>query len=202
MVFILLLIVLVFFVTACISFFVQIRRMNVETFRRLCSKKVISISKRHKFCYLNDVNLTSYESNKLSVNHVIFGKKFIYLISDFLLKGFISGEEKDNSWIYFDNVKKTTHYLSNLHAISDQNIRDFAEILQISPDPIVSICLVPNICDFKVKSDNSDKKLIVHYASLSRIIRKYERRHIGELDIEQVMDEFNTIKAKNNEESR
>ena len=202
MVFIILLIVLVFFVTAFISFFVQIRRMNAETFRRLCSKKVQRISKRHNFYYLNDVDLTNYESEKLTVNHVIFGRKFIYLISDFLLKGFISGEEKDNSWIYFDNVKKTTHYLRNLHAISDKNIRDFAEILQVSPEPIVSICLVPNICDFKVKSENSDKKLIVHSSSLSRIIRKYERRRIGELDIEQVIDEFNTIKAKNNEESK
>ena len=199
MLFFILLAVLILFVAAFAVFFIMLRRMSSEDFRKICSKKVSRIAKRRKLLFLNNVSLTSFESKHLSVNHVIFGKKFIYIVSDFSLKGFVSGDEKDNSWLYFDNVKKSTHYLSNLHAISEQNIRDFAGILQISPDPIVSICLVPNICDFKIKSESLDKKAIVHYSSLSRVIRKFENRNIGELDEEQISEEFALLIAKNEE---
>ena len=202
MLFVILLIVLILFVTLFVTFLVMLRRMDFEIFRNLCSKKVKRISKRRKLSCLTDLNLSNFDSEKLSVNQVIFGKKYIYIISNFLLKGFISGEEKDNSWVYFNNITKQTHYLDNLYALSDKNMQDFAGILQISPDPIVSICLVPNECDFKIGGTKNNKNIIVHYSSLTKAIRRLEKNDIGELDQNEIEEEFKLIKAKNEEGSR
>ncbi len=202
MLFFVLLVTLVIFVTAFIAFLVSLRRMNSETFNKLCTSKVIRIAKRRGLLLIPEAHLSNFERETLPVNHVLFGEKYIYLISDFLLKGFVSGEEKDNSWIYFNNITKKTHYLDNLNAISDKNIRDFSGILQISPELIVSICVVPNECDFKIKGDKSDKKNIVHYSSLRRMVRRLENKKIDALDKQQIIDQFNLIKAKNDERNK
>ena len=116
-----------------------------------------------------------------------------------MLKGFVSGDEKDNSWIYYDHINKKHNYLSNLHAFSDKNMRDFAGILQISPDSIVSICLVPNEVDFKIENSKNERVLIVHYSSLNRVIKRLENKKIGEFDKEQIDEKFKLLNSKNGE---
>jgi hypothetical protein len=173
--------------------------MTSETYIRHCTKKVGRIAKR-KHCYsILNLNLLNYDREKLSVNHVIFGKKYIYLISDFMLKGFVSGEVNDNSWVYFNNVTKQTHYLDNLDSVLGKNTQDFAGILGISPDPIISICLVPNECDLSVNGLESKSRFIVHYSGLNRILNILERKPIGSFKEEQIFEQYQTIKKKNEE---
>lgn len=173
--------------------------MNLETFKKLCEKKVARIAKHTKTLAITNLNIANYNREPININHVVFGKKYIYLITDFMLKGFVSGEEKDNSWIYYNNIKKKTNYLSNLHTFSNKNMQDFAGILQISTDSIVSICLVPNEVDFKIKNSKKEKSLIVHYSSLSRVIKHLEKKEIGEFDKEQITEKYNLLKARNGE---
>ena len=198
--FIALAVLLVVFVIAFATFLIWTRKMDIESFKKFCQKKVKRIAKRNNLLVLPDLNISNYDSEKLLINHVIFGKKYIYLISDFMLKGFVSGEANDNSWVYYNNIKKTNHYLSNLNMISEKNIRDFSGILGISSDPIVSICLIPNECDFKINKSEDERKIIVHYSSLARKIKEFENQEIGSLNQTQIYEHFKTIENKNNEE--
>ena len=200
--FIALLIVLILFVIGFIVVMTLLRAMTSETYVKLCTGKVKRISKRKKLLTLLDLHLLNHDREKLSVNHVIFGKKYIYLISDFMLKGFVSGEVNDNSWVYFNKIKKKNEYLDNLSYVSDKNIEEFAEILGINADPIVSICLVPNECDFTVKQLEYNKKMVVHYSSLNRKIKELESQDIGTLNEKQIYEQYQSIKAKNEERSR
>ena len=202
MLFAILLITLILFLTAFVVFFVRVRKMDFNTFRSLCGKKISRIAKRKNLLFLDDVNIANYDGEQLFVNHIIFGKKYIYLISDFLLKGFVEGDEKNNSWLYFDNNKRKHLYLDNLDMIADKNMRDFAGILQISPDPIVNICLVPNECDFRISDSSKANKTITHYSALNRVINSFESKDIGSLNPDQITDEFKLIKSKNEERNR
>ena len=199
MLFAILLSILVILITVFICFFVWLRKMTPEYFQNLCVRKVRRIAKRNELYSLTDLNISNYDREKINAHQVIFGNKYIYLISDFMLKGFVSGDEKDNSWIYYDNVKKKNNYLTNLHALSDKNIRDFAGILQISPDSIVSICLVPNEVDFKIENTKNERNLIVHYSSLSRVINRLESKNIGAFDKKQIQEKFKLLNSKNGE---
>lgn len=200
--FIALAIVLFLFIVVFVAFFIFLRKMSFETFEKLCEKKVKRIAKRNKLLVIEQLHLLNYKREKLGIHHVIFGKKYIYLITDFLLKGFVSGEVNDNSWVYFNTVTKKNHYLSNLNKISEQNIQEFAGILGIKADPIVSICLVPNECDFNIENISSNQKMVVRYSSLSKKIKEFEKQSIGSLNEEQIYEQFRTIESKNNEEGR
>ena len=173
--------------------------MTPEQFMELCKKKVSRIAKSNDLYVISDLSVSNFNKEKINAHQVIFGKKYIYLISNFMLKGFVSGDEKDNSWIYYDNVKRKNNYLTNLHALSSKNIQDFAGISQISADSIVSICVVPNEVDFKIEHVKNDKTLIVHYSSLRRVIRRLESKQIGEFDQEQILEKFKLINSKNGE---
>ena len=197
--FIALLSLLIVFLIAFIVFFTYLRTMTSETYTKYCFKKVGRISKRKNLLSILDLHLLNNEREKLKVNHVIFGRKYIYLISDLMLKGFVSGEVNDNSWVYFNNITKKSHYLDNLNKVSDKNIQDFAGILGISCDPIISICLIPNECDISVNGYKDSNKMIVHYASLSKTISSLEREQIGSFKQEQIYEQYEKIKSRNEE---
>ena len=195
--FIALAIILVLFIVAFILFLIVLRKMDFAIFNKLIQKKVRRFARRNKLLAVDDLNILNYQREKVGINHVIFGKKYIYVITDFLLKGFIRGETNDNSWVYYDKIKKNTSYLSNLNKISEQNIQEFSGILGINTDPIVSICVVPNECDFSIEHLENEKKMVVHYSSLNRKIKEMENQNIGSLNEEQIYEQFNTIKERN-----
>ena len=195
--FIALAIILVLFIVAFILFLIVLRKMDFAIFNKLIQKKVRRFARRNKLLAIDDLNILNYQREKVGINHVIFGKKYIYVITDFLLKGFIRGETNDNSWVYYDKIKKNTSYLSNLNKISEQNIQEFSGILGINTDPIVSICVVPNECDFSIEHLENEKKMVVHYSSLNRKIKEMENQNIGSLNEEQIYEQFNTIKERN-----
>ena len=199
MLFAIIAIFLVLFITAFILFLVFLKKMTKETFAKLCKRKVKRIAKRHKLNSIEDLHLLNYSREKLAVDHVIFGKKYIYLITDYLLKGFVTGNANDNSWVYENTASKKSQYLPNLNFISDKNIKEFSEILGISTDLFISISLIPNECDFKIESLKEDRKYITHYSSLNRRIKILEKKEVGSLNEEQVYEQYRTIKSKNEE---
>ena len=176
--------------------------MTAETFKKYATKKVIRIARRNKLLTVPNLNILNYEREKICVDHVIFGNKYIYIITDFMLKGSVSGEVNDNSWVYYNKIIKKEKYLDNLSLVSDKNIREFAEISGIKADFIVSICLVPNECDFTVKQLEYNKKMVVHYSSLNRKIKELENQNIGTFNKEQIYEQYNAIRTKNEESKR
>ena len=104
-----------------------------------------------------------------------------------------------DSRVYFNNLNRKTHYLSNLNIISNKNTQEFAGILGIKEDLIASICLVPNECDFKIEGLENDHNHVVHFSSLARKIKKYEKQNIDLLDRNQTYEQYKEIEKRNNE---
>ena len=190
-------IILFLFLVSFTLFLIFLRKMNLKTFKKFCEKKVKRFARRNKLLAIENLNILNYQRNKLDIDHVIFGKKYIYIISDILLKGFVKGEPNDNSWVYFNTNTKKTHYISNLSKISNQNIQEFAGILGINADPIIAINLIPNECDFSIKQLENEKKLVVHYSSLIKRIKMFEKQNIGSLNEEQIYEQYTAIKERN-----
>ena len=177
----------------------MLRKMTSESFKRLATRKVRNIARRHKLLAIENLNILNYKREHLGIDHVIFGNKYVYIITDYMLKGFVSGEVNDNSWVYFNKLKKKNQYLDNLSYVSDKNIQDFAGILGISSDPIISICLIPNECDISVNGYKDSNKMIVHYAALNKVVSSLERQQIGSFKQEQIYEQYEKIKSRNEE---
>ena len=189
--------VLVLFIVAFILFLIFLRKMDHATFKKFCEKKIRRFAKRNKLLAIENLNLLNYQREKVDIDHVIFGKKYIYLVTDILLKGFVKGETNDNSWVHLNTTTKKSHYISNLNKFSEQNIQEFSGIFGIKPDFIVAICLVPNECDFSIKSIEKSNNLVAHYASLTKRIKELEKQDIGSLNEEQIYEQYKAVKERN-----
>lgn len=197
--FILLAILLVILIALSIALPLYFKNMSKEQFDLLCTRKIKRVGRKNKLNFITNLKLLNYNREKINVDHVIFGKKYIYLISDFMLKGFISGDDGDNSWVYYDKIAKSNKYLRNLNKFSKQNISDFASILGVGTDLFVTISLVPNNCDFKIKNLNKEGALVVHSYSLKRKIKMFEKQQIGSLDEKQIYEKYESIRNQNRE---
>lgn len=197
--FILLAVILVLEVAFFIGFFFYTSRMSPLKFDLYCEKLVKHFAKRNKLLCLTRLNISNFERNRISVNHIIFGKKYIYLISDFKLNGFVYGGKDDKSWIYYNRHEKKNKYIVNLNELANQNIKEVSALLGVNSDPFKSICLISNNCDFNLKNQDKQTNHVVHFMGLCRKIRKLEKSNIDSLDKEQIYEEYTKIKETNDQ---
>lgn len=195
--FIFLLILLV----SAIAFFIAypIIRIKImpEKFNLFCERKIKKISKRNKLHFINNPRFENYGVKTDGIDQIIFGKKFVYIISDFCLIGEIKGSLDDASWRYKEYNEKTYKYVDNLINASNKNIEEFAGIMSINAEIIVSICVIPNECDLQVSGVNSSRANVVHLASVSRLIKSFEDKNIGDLNNEQLEQCYKALKERN-----
>lgn len=199
--FILLAVLLVAAIIFFIAVAVFLSHISVSKFDFYCEKLVKRIAKKSNLLSLTNLNITNFDSNNIRINHVIFGKKYIYLISDFKLNGFVHGDVNDKSWIYYNRKEKKHKYIVNLNELADENINQMSSLLGINSDPFSSICLISNNCDFRIKNQNLKTNHMVHYLSLGRKIRKLEKSKIDSLDEKQIYEEYKTIEEASKQSS-
>lgn len=188
---------IIFFVVAAL-YLNNISKLKYDFY---CEKLVKRIAKRRKLLSSTRLNIANFDSNKINVNHIIFGKKYIYLISDFKFNGFVYGDASDKSWIYYNRREKKNKYIVNLNELANENIDEISALLGINRDPFISICLISNNCDFKLKNQDLKANHLVHYFGLRRKIRKLEKSDIDSLDENQIYEEYNTIEEANKQSS-
>ena len=172
-------------------------RISREKYDSLCEKIVKRFAKRNHLLSLTKLNLYDFEQNHINVDHILFGKKYIYLITDFKLDGFVYGDAYDKSWIYYNRHQKSNKYITNLNDLANQNIKDVAGLLGINSDPFVSVCLISSNCDFKLKNQEQQLNHFTHFFSLKKRIKQLETSPIDSLDKEQIYEEFKTIEEAN-----
>lgn len=198
--FILLLILLILSIVFFVGFPIVKRKLIPEKFKSFCERKIKHIASKNNYLYLSNLNLTNLDLKKIDINHILFGEKFIYIFKEMPLVGEISGVVDDNSWIYSSSVEKTTKYIDNISHVLNENIQDFAGIININPQLIVSICVVPNECDLLIKDINKANLIVTHYSSLKGLINKIESISIAPIDKEKLIQDFELINEKNNEQ--
>lgn len=175
---VLLIIAVIFFVAYP---FIRIKIIS-ENYNYFCNKKIKKIAIKNDVNFLTNLKLENYNKEKLGIDSIIFGKKYIYIISNFYYDGEIKGDIKNNSWMFIKRGEKTAHYIDNLTDNLSEKTRGFCEKINANPELIVSIGLLNNECYFNIEEPNSPNTFIVRYSSLKKLISQLEEREIKSLD--------------------
>lgn len=193
--------VLVFLLALAIIFFVTYpkikRNILPSKFNDYCSKKISKIAKKNNYLLIEKFNEQNFTQKDFKINHVLFGKKYIYLISDYCLIGSIEGEGSNQSWIFRNREDKSSSYIDNLNYASDENIRDFAGIFNAKSEIFIKINIVPNECNLFINSINKENSYVVQFSNLKSLISKIEGKNVSNLDEEELHKHFEIISSKN-----
>lgn len=190
---VLLVLAIVFFVT----FPILRRKIIAQKYSLFCSKKIRAIAKKNNYLFLTNLNLTNYSGDEIKIDHILFGKKYIYILINYFFNGDIKGTSENNSWILEKRRNEGCEYIDNIsNDLSGKN-RVFSEKITANPELIIPIAIVNNDCEIKVNGINDNNTFVVHYSSLKKLIKNLESRSIANLDEEQIKNTYEILKNGN-----
>ncbi len=143
--------------------------------------KIKSIAYSHD-CYLvNDFTMVQDGKETFHIDHILFGRKYIYVIRDRFYSGAISGKYNDKSWI--NHVSKNrSNYIANPMALNNDRKGLLAAHMGLNPDFLVSIVVHNDECYLSPIESTDDKNVIVPLSKLAKTVRSFEKRDIGDLN--------------------
>lgn len=182
-----------------IIFFVSFPFIRKSFLKRNVSKylliKVKHISERNKFLYLNDINYL-YGDNTYKCDQIIFGNKFVYVISFNYFDGIVLAKEVDNSWVYISLGKKEASYIPNLFNKSNEIKESFSSVSKIDKSLLVIINVLSDETDLRLDKKEKDNTVVINEHKLAKTIAKFERKDEKALDKEQIKIVYEEIKGK------
>lgn len=141
--------------------------------RRVASKlKKFAID--HDFPMLSNVVIQVRENKFIKIEHVLFGNKYIYVISSKCYYGYLCANTDDEKWllyrrdklIHLDNpLKNNEKRIRILANLLDDNIEDFVNVVFLSR-PVVASKIITS----------KPGELILLEQNFAKSIEKYEKR--------------------------
>lgn len=147
-------------------------------------ERVSTVVNYGDFYLLNNVSLDLPTGEKVMVDHIIGGEKYIYVILDRYFEGTVRGNYNDHYWIYYMESlfgKKKKKEISNplkqvqslIDLISLQNI--------IQKDLFVGIVLVNDDCFISGYENKSNSIKLIPVSKLEKVINTFEKEDIDPL---------------------
>ena len=143
-------------------------------------KKIYRIAVLNDYYLINHFFFNLEDSETAKIDHVLFGDKFIYIITSKYYEGDISGKSEDKSLV-FVSKKGKTYYTANPLLESKNLVSGLSMCSGIESDYFIGITLVNDSCNVGVES-NSKQFYIIQNKRLASLIRSIEDRPLGKLN--------------------
>jgi hypothetical protein len=166
-----------------------------HNFKNKYGKKIYQLSTDKDYLLINDFIYKNSGISEPIVNHIIFAKKFIYLVFDYYYDGGLEGLENDDLWIFYPYHKEPMT-VSNPIKAANRRLNCMARISDADLSSFKGIVLVNNSC--KIAAEIKDPN--VSFASektLRKVIRDFEAVNIKDLDQVKLLDAARQLNSMN-----
>lgn len=165
-------------------------------FRQSYYQNIKKLVNKKDYRLINNFYFKIDELTQAHFDHLIFGEKYIYAITDKYWKMGIFGKPQDESWLLYKTDKKRI-YIDNPLQKNELRIEKLSLISGIDRDMFVTIVLTNNdcVCDETLVLNN--KNVIIKQKNLTKLILKYENSSINKINEEQlqkVIYDLNSLK--------
>ena len=174
------------------------RKILSKKYSYFCSRKIRKIASKNDYLFLTNLNLVFYSSGKAGIDHILFGKKYIFILSNYYIDGDIKGTIENNSWILEKRRDKTNEYIDNISNDLSEKSMVFSQKINVNQEIIIPIAIINNECEINVQGINKNNTFVVHYSSLNKLIKKIDSRTIGNLYFDQVKSIYENLKDESN----
>ena len=172
----------------------QIKKHYIKHYHRMIYK----IATYNDYYLINNFTFEIDSVTKLTVHHLLFGDKYVYLIMDFYYDGDIVGKAFDKSLIFMSN-KGEKQYIDNPILICKSYLTKLAMSTSMQPSIMIGIVLLNDNCHSNIVSD-SNQFYAISRNKLPQLIKAIESRPIGNLNeksLEKLVQSIDKINKKN-----
>lgn len=150
-------------------------------------KKIYRYALHNDLYLINQLELKGNDDQLIKIDHLLFGNKYIYIISDFYLPGTIEAKENDQSFIYTTPGKESKkYYIDNLLIKNADLARKVATNLGLNASLFIPIALVNNDSDFGDFKPVTQNNYIAHLKDINKLFDSLESRNVAPLNDEQL----------------
>lgn len=150
-------------------------------------RKVYKIARDCDYYLINQISLENHDNTYVNIDHLVFGNKYLYVISDFYYPGTLKAKEDDNSWIFkpFDKEEKN-RYVDNLLFKAQELVKELANVTTLNDGLFIPIVVINQDCQIEEYQHSEKKPFLVRINQLSKLITTIENRDVSPLEERQV----------------
>jgi hypothetical protein len=153
------------------------RNILLRHYVRIYGRGVYQIALDHDFYLINRFGLLRDGRDIKTIDHILFGAKWIYVIKDCCYFGAISAKENDASWIHYLSKKKK-RYIDNPLKVNAEKLNQLAMITQIDKNMLISIVVINDDCHVEPFERTSKTNFFVQRSKLHKLIKALENQEV------------------------
>lgn len=168
-----------------------IRKKYVQHYYR----EVYKIAQQNDYYLINDFVFRIDDASSLTIDHVLFAEKYIYLINDFYFDGDIAGKAEDKSLVCLSKKDKK-HYVDNPFLFNKHVVSRLCMMTGLDPAIMIGISLVND--DIRVEISSASKSFyLIQRNKLHTLVKAIESRPISNLNAESLEKLVQSINKMN-----
>lgn len=195
-IYIILLVGIIFIFINLYLFLFYKKQVYKKAYKKFYFKKIYKYVLDTDYLLINNFNYKQGYKNGFSIDHLLFGKKYIYLIFDEYYLGFINGKINDNSWIYYPLNNKSKIIHNKINDIKKEVI-NFIELTNLDNNLFKTIILFNNDCILQIDKYNNKElnkdTYLVNLSYVIKLIKNLENSNINDINQEQVIQTCNDL---------
>ncbi len=173
------------------------KRSKKNKYKEFCYKTVRKIADYQDYYLINEFEFNVDDNHYGMIDHVLFGDKYIYLITSNYYHGSLTGNAQDKSLILVPKKDKK-QYVKNPFKMSEKLLTRLSMVTDLDPSLLIGIIATNDDINIDVEND-SKQYYIIQQNKLSALIKMIESRDIptiNEKSLEGVVKAFDKIKQR------
>lgn len=170
-----------------------------KNFKNTYYKKIYKTTLYGDYFLINDFMFFHQDNKTTTVDHLMLGEKFIYVIKDYYFKGDLKGSGDDKSLIFVPNDEnKSKCYIDNPLLESRLTVKRLEMVTNIDRSLIIGICLVNEECKIDVNYTD-DQFYIIGIQNFQKLVKAIEARDIPAInqdELQQVVKDLDRLNRK------
>lgn len=165
-------------------------------FRNYMGKKVYRLARDFDYCLLQNVTIEIGKDQTIRFDHILFGNKYIYCITDKLWDGAVLGSARDATWIYYYPKSDKRQSIKNPIRVNQTRLEKLALRTGIDANMMINIVVVNDDCMYFCVGLRSDTSYIISSSKFAKLIQDLESRELPPFEekaIEKVVEEINQL---------
>lgn len=176
---------IILLVLGFIFIFLPIRRAYIKKrFRDYYYRTIKKIAVNEDYYLINRFIFRIDDSQTGTIDHIIFGEKFIYIITDKYYEGNLRGKQTDKSLILIDKKGKK-FYTDNPYLESQKLLTSLSLNTDLDSEIMIGIAVVNNGVNIGVKPEGK-QYYAIQIKKLPQLIKAIESRPVDPLNEKQL----------------
>ncbi|MFA5687420.1 MAG: NERD domain-containing protein [Bacilli bacterium] len=160
------------------------RLIYTKRYKFIYYRKINKVAHYEDFYLINRFRLIKDKNNLITIDHILFGNKWIYLLQDYYFRGILSGKEEDDSW-HLDNGKQK-RFITNPLKDNAKFVRLLSKNTQIDENMFITIGVYNDDLILKRVGETLNNNYLTNIKQLPKLIKALEKREVDTLNEEEL----------------